>query len=143
MSNVLVTLAEFYEEYPEFNTDEYKNICPIAFRRAKVYISIKNSCSLKDERRKQAIYLLTAHFSVLMFRNISGQTNGGGTSSSGGGLVASASVGEVSISYQQISSGDMTDYWLSSTPYGMELLALFEALNSIPRYIGGSLERVF
>lgn len=143
MSNVLVTLAEFYQQYPEFNTDEYKNICPIAFRRAKIYISVKNSCSLKDERRVQAIYLLTAHFSVLMLRNMPTQANGSTATTSGGGIVASASVGEVSISYQQIPSGDMTEYWLSSTSYGMELLALFEAINSIPRYIGGTLERVF
>jgi hypothetical protein len=133
---VIVSLTEFYSEYPEFNVEEYKTICPVAFRQAKTFISIKNSCRLADERRKMAIYLLTAHLSVLMYKNQTGQAGQGG-------LVASAGVGEVNISYVQIPSMDMWSYWLAQTPYGLELLALFETLTAVPFYVGGSLERVF
>ena len=137
MSNVVtVSLAEFYSEYPEFNTEEYKNICPAAFRQAKTFISIKNCGRLADEQRKTAIYLLTAHLSVLSYKNQTGQAGQGG-------LVASAAVGEVNVSYVQIPSTDMWSYWLAQTPYGLELLALFETLTAVPFYVGGSLERVF
>lgn len=134
---VAVSLAGFYEEYPEFNTDEYKTICPIAFRQAKNRIKIRNCGILRDENRVQAIYLLTAHLSSLSFKNQSGQSSAGGA-----GIVASASVGEVSISYQQIPAQDSWSYWLSLTPYGLELLALLDGLTAVPLYIGGTLERV-
>ncbi len=142
MSNVIVSLAEFYTEYPEFNTEVYKTICPRSFRMAKIYIPIKNNCFLKDEQRKTAIYLLTAHLSLLNFNAANGVTAGSG-GSSGGGVVQSASVGEVSVSYAQIPNMDDWSYWLAQTPYGQELLAFFELFASGPVYIGGSLERVF
>lgn len=136
-STVTVTLEEFYTLYPEFNIEEYENICPIAFRQAQTWFSINNSCRLKDDKRVLAIYLMTAHLSLLSYRAQTGQSTGGG-----GGSVASASVGEVSISYVQIPNLDNWSYWLSLTPYGLELLALLETL-AFPFYIGGSFERVF
>lgn len=142
MSNtVTVSLTEFYAEYPEFNTDQYKDICPVALRQSKNFISLKNCGRLKDEQRKSAIYLMTAHLSVLSLRNRSGAASGSGAAA---GIVASAAVGEVNISYQQIPADDnMFDYWLATTPYGLELLAMLEMLSTIPFYVGGSLERVF
>lgn len=137
-NTVIVTLQEFYNQYPEFNTEEYKTICPQCFRRAKCRIGIKNCGRLKDCNRIDAIYLLTAHLSLLTLKNQSGQ--GGGM---GAGQVASAAVGEVNISYVQIPNLDQWSYWLSLTPYGLELLALLEQLTAVPYYIGGSLERVF
>lgn len=139
MNNVvIVSLAEFYAEYPEFNTDDYKTICPQAFRRAKCYLGIENKGRLKDCKRVNAIYLLTAHLSALIYKNQTGQSGGVGA-----GMVASAAVGEVNVSYVQIPTLDMWSYWLALTPYGLELLALFEELTSVPFYIGGSFERVF
>ncbi len=139
MSNiVIVSLAEFYTEYPEFNTEEYKNICPQCFRRAKCAIKIQNKGRLRDCDRVNAIYLLTAHLSLLTYKNQTGQSGG-----MGAGMVASAAVGEVNISYVQIPNLDMWSYWLALTPYGLDLLALLERLTSVPFYIGGSLERVF
>lgn len=134
---VIVSLAEFYQEYPEFNTGEYSTICPICFRQAKTRITIHNCGRLSDDNRKQAIYLMTAHLSLLSYKNRSGQGSSGGA-----GQVASASVGEVSISYVQIPNQDAWSYWLSLTPYGLELLALLEGLTAVPMYVGGSMERV-
>lgn len=142
MSHVTVSLQEFYAEYPEFNIPEYKTICPRAFRQAKTYISIKNNCWLRDEKRKLTIYLLTAHLSLLIFKAQGGIAGGSGAGS-GGGMVQSASVGEVSVTYLQIPNLDQWSYWLAQTPYGQELLALLDMLTAVPVYIGGSLERVF
>lgn len=143
MSNVVVSLAEFYEEFPEFKTAEYSNICLRAFRQSKLFISTHNCGRLTDEQRKAAIYLMTAHLSLLYQRNMTAAASGNATGGAGG-LVASASVGEVSVGYQQIPTGnDMFDYWLATTPYGQQLLALLSMLSSVPFYFGGSLERVF
>lgn len=133
---VVVSLAEFYSEYPEFNTDEYKEICPVAFRQAKTIITIRNKGRLVDEQRVMAIYLLTAHLSMLIYKNQTGQAGQGG-------MVASAAVGSVNVSYVQIPNLDMWSYWLAQTPYGLQLLALLETLTAVPFYVGGSLERVF
>lgn len=142
MSNtVVVSLSEFYSEYPEFNTDQYSTICPIALRQSKTFISINNCGRLTDDKRKTAIYLMSAHLSVLSLRNQTNITSSGGSTA---GIVASAAVGEVNVSYQQIPTDkSMFDYWLATTPYGLELLALLEMLSTIPFYVGGSLERVF
>ncbi len=129
-----VSLAEFYAEYPEFNTDEYKNICPQTFRRARCFFGASNR--LKACAGVNAVYLLTAHLSVLTLNNRNGQNGSAG-------LAASAAVGEVSVSYTQIPSLDNWSYWLAQTSYGQELLALLENFSSVPFYIGGSLERVF
>lgn len=137
-TNVIVSLDEFYREYCEFDTDEYKNICPYCFRTAKNRIKIKNCGRLRNENRVNAIYLLTAHLSMLTYKNRAGHGTGGQ-----GGQVASASVGEVSVSYVQIpAQNDTFSYWLGLTPYGLELLALYDTLTSVPFYIGGSFERV-
>lgn len=134
---VIVSLAEFYQEYPQFNTEEYSTICPICFRRAKGRIKIRNCGRLRDNDRKDAIYLFTAHLSLLTYKNRTGQGNSGGA-----GQVASASVGEVSVSYVPIPNEDAWSYWLALTPYGLELLALLEGLTAVPMYGGGSMERV-
>ena len=135
-SYITVSIDEFYTYFPEFNTDDYTTIVTAALARAQVYIYLKNRGRLKDDKRKLAVYLMTAHLTALMYKTQSGE----GTA----GQVASASVGEVSVSYVQIpASDDEFEYWLGLTPYGLELLALLNTLTSVPFYIGGSCERVF
>lgn len=138
MSSITVTIDEFYTYFPEFNTDDYTTVATAALTRAQVYITLKNCGRLKDDKRKLAIYLLTAHLTTLMYKNAQGDT------ASANGRVASASVGEVSVSYETLpTSSDDFDYWLSLTPYGLELLALLNTITAIPYYFGGSYERVF
>ena len=137
-SYITVSIDEFYTYFPEFNTDDYTTIAAAALARAQVYISLKNWGRLQDDKRALAVYLLTAHLAALMYKTSTGDT------SSTSGRVASASVGEVSISYEALpSSTDDFDYWLSLTPYGLELLALLNTLTAAPFYIGGSYERVY
>ena len=137
-SYITVSIDEFYTYFPEFNTDDYTTIASAALARAQVYISLKNWGRLQDDKRVLAVYLLMAHLATLMYKTSTGDT------SSTSGRVASASVGEVSISYEALpTSTDDFDYWLSLTPYGLELLALLNTLTAAPFYIGGSYERVY
>ena len=138
MNDISVDIDTFYTYFPEFNTDDYAVIAPAALYRAKVYISLHNWGRLKDDKRELALYLMTAHLATLMYKNGTGDT------SSTSGRVASAAVGEVNVSYEAIpTADDEFEYWLSLTPYGLELLALLSVLTSAPFYIGGSYERVF
>lgn len=140
MTTVTVSVEEFLEQFPEFNTAEYApyaDLAPIYLAKAQVYITATYSGSRwTEEKRKLAIYLLMAHLIKLHYDSATG-TNVAGQ-------VASASVDGVSISYVQLpTTTDAWSYWLSLTPWGLQLLALLETMTAIPFYIGGSLERVF
>lgn len=136
-SNVTVTLDDFYQQFPQFNTADYTDICPQCLSRATLYISTRNKGIFINGQRVLAIYLLTAHLSFLTNQTQQGQT------SSGAGLVGGATVDGVSVNYVQIPNMSQWDYWLSLTPYGAELNFLLESLTAVPTYHGGSFERVF
>ena len=133
---VQVSIEGFYEQFPEFNKPEYVNICPNALNVALCRIKPINKGALRNECRIRAIYLLTAHESVLAlkrFQNASTQA----------GQVASATVDGVSVSYVQIPAKWLSDYYLGLTSYGLELLSMLDDLTAVPSYRGGSFERVF
>ncbi len=136
-TNVTVTIEGFYAQFPQFNVEQYENICPQALQRATTYISTLNKGVLHNDKRVLAIYLLTAHLSQLTYQMQQGQ------STNGGGLVASANVDGVSVSYVQIPNMNQWKYWLNLSPYGAELLFLLNTLTAVPTYYGGSFERVF
>lgn len=138
MSLILnVTLDEFYQNFPEFKSEEYTEICPVVFGQTKSFVSLNNIGRLKDDARKLAFYLMCAHLTTLSYQRRNGQGNGIGS-----GMVASAAVGEVNVSYVQIPNMDIWDYWLALTPYGLQLLGLLNTYSAVPFYAGGSFERV-
>ena len=137
MSSVTISIDCFYNQYPQFFVEAYEKICPFCLKRAAAYISTVNGGLLCGCKRVQAIYLLAAHLSQLTYQ---AQQNQG---ASGSGMVASATVDGVSVSYVQIPNMNQFDYWLSLTPYGAELLFLLNTLTAVPTYHGGSFERVF
>ena len=57
------------------------------------------------------------------------------------GAVQSATEGSVSVSFTAPPSRDGWEYWLSSTPYGVQLWALLSGLMVGGAYIGGLPER--
>jgi len=137
MSNVIVSIDCFYKQFPQFFVEEYENICPGCLKRAVKYVSLMNEGILYGCKRVEAIYLLTAHLTQLTYQ--AQQNQGAG----GAGMVASATVDGVSVSYVQIPNMNQFDYWLNLTPYGAELLFLLNTLTAVPTYHGGSFERVF
>lgn len=136
-NTVTVTIEGFYAQFPQFNTTEYETICPQCLQRSQTYISIVNAGVLRDDKRVYAIYLLTAHLSQLTYQLIKRQSSGGA------GMVAGATVDGVTVNFVQIPHLSQWDYWLNLTPYGAELNFLLESLTAVPKYYGGSFERVF
>lgn len=87
-------------------------------------------------RVNTAVYLLTAHRLYLSTLANSGQAGQGSK-------VASANVDGVSVSFSTMPNTNNLNYWLSLSPYGIELAALLDTLCGLPDYTGGSFERVF
>ena len=135
MSQVTITIDQFYERFPQFNDYEYSQICPQCLCRATSYISVINKGRLNNQKRELAIYLLAAHLSQLTYQLRQGQN--------ASGIVSGASVDGVSVNYVQIPNLSQWSYWLSLTPYGQELLFLLNTLTAVPQYFGGSFERVY
>lgn len=122
-----VRLEQIYEKfiriYPEFKpvleTDEQKELFYAQVEKVKcLYPEFKDldtcNCSLP-------FLALVAHYFV-----VGGFASSIGITSSQGGLLASSSVGDVSVSYQSnpiSSKGDEFSYFLSTTKYGLEYLA--------------------
>ncbi len=132
---ITANINEFLIIYPQFNTDVLKPIATYYLNDTIAWADCKWDLRRFGCRINTAIYLLTAHRTFINAQAQKG-TNGQG------GKVASASVGEVSVSYATIPASDNFDYWLSLSPYGLELLALIETISGMPKYYGGSFERV-
>lgn len=116
---------EDFKEYPDDAIEMWSNAA--SFHLGK-------SWSLSGERYDYALMLMTAHLC-----HISGKSSE--TSSSGSGIVTSASEGSVSVSFATPTTKNGWEFWLASSPYGLQLWALLQQLGAGGRYIGGLPER--
>lgn len=129
-------LAFFLDLFPEFKPlaakeePNYKTFLN-TFEKVKcLYLEYKN---VNDTNIKECEYLpfflLVAHYITI---------GGAGldvvSMSKPGGLVASASVGDVSTSYQQNPYKDSFEYFLSQTTYGQQYLSFLSRKSGV-RYV--------
>jgi len=138
MANITANIEEFFMLYPQFNNEQTAQM-------SAYYLNVSiNHAQRRWElcrfgcRLNEAIYLLTAHKVAVNQQLQSGQGAGGQN-----GQVASANVGEVSVSYNNYHAKNALEYEYSLTPYGLQFLALLNEISPLPQYIGGSLERIF
>lgn len=138
MANVTVTVAEFRQMFPAFSdTTKYSDTTiQIQLDTAQLYISPEENCLVSSAVLKQMIYLLTAHLLSINTALANGDM-------SAGGQVASASVGGVSVSKAIPKNRTDFEYFLNSTGYGMQLLALLNLQSVVGIYFGGQKENVF
>lgn len=140
MAEVSLSIAEFRQRFPAFSdttkySDEFLTGC---LDTAKLYISPNENCLVSDSQIKQLIYLMTAHLAEINYSLMNGTS-----SSIGGGQISSAHIGDVSVTKAIPNNKTDLDYWLNTTPYGMQLLALLSMLTGIGFYMGGQMENVF
>lgn len=102
---------------------------------ATCYISDQNSpCGrLKGTCRYKALTLMTAHLLYTAGLIAAGQTPG---------LVQSATIDKITISLTPPPLPDQWQWWLNSTPYGQQLLALLQVKSVGGYFVGGSLDRL-
>lgn len=77
--------------------------------------------------------LLVAHIGSMMSQAASGD--------GAGGAVTSASEGSVSVSFTPPPAKSALEYWLSSTPYGIQLWSLLRIASATGNIVGGLPER--
>lgn len=138
MSDVIVTPEMLRTRIPAFaDTSKYTDeTLSGILDTATCYVSTKNCGPLRAYCREQAICLMAAHLLTLRERTAQGGNAGVG------GAVASASVGNVSISMVTPPNQDQYQYWMNQTPYGAELMRLLAIYANGGLYVGGSLETV-
>lgn len=126
-------IAAFRVNFPAF-ADEVKY--PDAMLNAqyaigKCYIA-DNDCTLPEACREYALQLMLAHLLYIQDSIASGKPTQ---------IVTSATEGSVSVSLSEPPNDDTWSYWLSSTPYGIQVLAMLSAASVGGFYVGGSEER--
>lgn len=115
-------LKDFLNIYPEFkpliNTQDLADEWDNLINKVKCLYPEFNDLDKCED--KYPFFMLVAHYAV-----VRGMAKSLGITAANG-LVASSSVGDVSVSYQAspyATKGDELVYFLSLTPYGMEYLA--------------------
>ena len=110
--------------YPDSMLETYYSI-------GKCYIK-DNDCTLPDHCREQALMLMLAH--LLYIKTLADQGNKAV-------VVTSATEGAVSVGIAQPPTSDNFSYWMNTSPYGPQILAMLEVFHSAGGYFGGSNER--
>lgn len=123
----------FRTQFPAFKDD---NVFSDAFieewgKLAEHYL--KESWALNGELFNHALNLMSAHLISIAVKTT--QNNGAS------GAIQSATEGSVSVSFTAPPSRNGWEFWLSSSPYGVQLWALLNQLGSFGLYVGGLPER--
>lgn len=137
MVDVILTVEDFRQSMPQFsNETDYSNeIVNISIERAGYYINGGN-CTCPCNWRGYAYKLMVAHLLTLSTKAMNGDN-------SASGRITSTSIDKISVSLDTPQTKDDWAYWLSLTPYGLELLALLNSKAPAGIYSGGKCYRVF
>ena len=127
MAEVHVTAAIFTNDFPEFANTPAADITRY-IGRAEVFISTYYASESDGNRIKLMIELLTAHMLTI--------------STTGAGFMQASTVHDVSITMAVPPFDKRYDYWLSLSPYGLQLQGLINAVTPPFRYYGGTYNRV-
>lgn len=102
------------------------------FTMATMYIFPKDWGGICGDRLQLCLNLMTAHLAWLNQLIVAGNTSAA--------PVAGASIDKVSVSLVAPESKSAWAYWLNTTPYGKQLLALLRLLSRGGGIVGGSPE---
>lgn len=142
---VYLDIKKFREQFPQFDDPALypDEMIQMYWDTTTVFISDED-CPCRTLHGKQlelALNYMTAHLMTL-FAVPAVQGSEGSISSTGGGFVQSATVGEVSVTKLAPPVKDAWQWWLEQSPYGAALLALLQQLAVGGMYIGGLPERL-
>jgi len=122
MTILTFNVSAFRVEFPEFaNATTYPDATLQAYwDRATCYINANSDDGdLNGTCRQGALNLLTAHIALLSTQLTAGQVTG---------QLQSATIDKVSVAITPPPAPNTWQYWLNSTGYGQQLLALLQAL---------------
>ena len=126
-------IPAFRENFPLYADDvAYPDaLLNSQYEIGKCYIA-DNDCTMAENCREYALQAMLAH--LLYVRD---QVNAGNKV----GIITQASEGDVSVSLATPVVDDEWHYWFSSSPFGLELIALLGVKSAGGFYAGGSPER--
>lgn len=135
---VVLTVEQFLQDFPEFSGVD-TDVISAYIRRSELFLAPFDNYIMTQKQRLLMLELMTAHLLTVSPQ----QTSGSSTSSSSsiGGFVQSAHIHDVSVSVTTPNTSDNLEYWLSTSTYGLQLLAFVASFPSVD-YQGGSPVRV-
>lgn len=121
---------EFREQFPAFADEDAFPDATLQqyWNAATCYITPVDFCWLQNDCLQLALNLMTAHLTALSALIAQGQTPG---------YEQSATIDKISVTLTPPPNKNQWQWWLSTTPYGMQLLALLQAKSAGGFYIGG------
>lgn len=137
MTTITFDATAFRAQTPQFaNPAAYPDAALSAkFDLATAYVTPDTYGDMPVPARTQALYLMTAH--LLQLQNIIAQNNYSGQP----GIVQAATVDSVAITLQPPPVRGQWRWWLNTTPYGAQLVALLDGLSVGGFFVGGLPER--
>lgn len=134
MAEHTLDIASFRAQFPAF-TNTPDAALQLQWDAAVVYFGAYDGQLLYGDRLQRCLELLTAH---LLQINVM-LAAGGQTPTVG--VLTSATIDKVTVSNMPPPVKSEWGYWLSTTPYGMQLLALLRVASAGGIYVGGRPER--
>lgn len=134
MSVITLDIAQFRAQFPQFgSTDTISDATITAqFAAATCYISDQaGGCCFGGRSlavRTQALYLMTAHLCAISLNIAMGTV---------AGVLTAATVDKTAITLAPPPLANQWQYWLQTTPYGQQLLALLQVAAVGGAYFGG------
>lgn len=137
MTTITIDIPTFRAQTPQF-ADATKFPDPVIqgkFDLSTAYVSPDTYGDMPQAARTQALYLMTAHLlalGVIIAQNgYTGQP----------GIVQAATIDHVQITLQPPPVRGQWRWWLNTTPYGAQLVALLDAQSVGGFFVGGLPER--
>lgn len=136
-TTITFNAAAFRIAFPAFAdpTAYPDNVLQVYWNTASLYISNQSYgcfCGfMSTDQRTQALNAMTAHLIAISAQIAAGDTPG---------IVTAATIDKVSVTIAEPPSNNTWQYWLNSTPYGQQVLALLQVAGVGGGYYGGSPE---
>lgn len=137
MTTIVLNIATFRAQFPAFaNVVTYPDPAIQAQWNVATFYTSPEWIACQTMTLAQQGFLLdllTAHLLALNAMIAAGTANPG--------AITGATVDKVSVTLQAAPTKDSFDFWLSSTPYGRQILALLQIKSAGGFYVGGLPER--
>lgn len=122
--------SAFRAQFPAYaDSAAYPDVTLQAYWSAAIlHISNEDYGWLQGAARQRALYLMLAHLAFLSALASKGEIPA---------ILQSATIDKVTITVAQVPVKDQWQWWLSTSPYGAELLALLSVAGAGGFYVGG------
>ena len=129
-TTLVFNISYFRQAYPEFgNPVEFPNAqLDMFWDWATLYVSNKNWGWLRNRARQHCLNLMTAHLAQIYVIQKVGEVPG---------IVTDAKVGNVEAKLEPPPLPNQFQWWLGTTTYGQQLLALLQAKSVGGMHYGG------